>query len=127
MTLPQEKKRRLQKAISKWINTGIKIQKHREQPEKEIQTAILQYLRSKHIFCFRNNTGVAITDHGHYSYGSVGSPDIIAVIDGKFIGIEVKSKKGKQSHLQKRWQEELEKAGGMYILARSIDDVMNKL
>jgi len=101
--------------------------KRNASPEKEIQHAVFQYLRAKNIFCWRNNTGVVKTDHGMYSYGSVGSPDIFCVVKGQLVGIEVKSSTGRQSMLQVRWQEELEKAGGIYLLARSVDDVIGKI
>ena len=43
---------------------------------------------------------------------------------GKFIGIEVKSNSGKQSDAQKAFEDGLKRAGGTYILARSLEDVM---
>ena len=52
-----------------------------------------------------------------------GLPDIVAIKDGIYIGIEVKAPKGKQSESQKAIQAEIEKAGGKYIVARSLDDV----
>ena len=50
-------------------------------------------------------------------------PDIIAVIGGRFIWIEVKSAKGVHDVNQKRWQGDIERAGGVYILARRWEDV----
>lgn len=55
-------------------------------------------------------------------FGASGSPDIIVVYDGKYIGFEIKDTKGKQSDTQKKFQEALEKAGGKYYLIRSIDE-----
>jgi hypothetical protein len=48
--------------------------------------------------------------------------------EGVFYGIEVKRAKPKtyQSPHQKIFQELLEKNGGVYILARSIDDIKNE-
>jgi hypothetical protein len=48
-------------------------------------------------------------------------------VEGQFIGIEVKAPKGKQSENQKEFQRQLEAVGGRYILAYSVDDVMNFL
>jgi hypothetical protein len=49
------------------------------------------------------------------------------VINGVYVGIEVKRPGGKQSDHQKHFQESLEAAGGRYILARSLDDVIQGL
>lgn len=59
-----------------------------------------------------------------YRFGALGSPEIICVIKGQFVGIEVKAPKGKQSEYQKEFQRNLEKAGGRYILALSLEDVI---
>jgi len=52
-----------------------------------------------------------------------GCADVIAVIGGKFIGIEVKTPKGVLSADQILFQKRLENAGGVYIVARSIADI----
>jgi hypothetical protein len=62
-----------------------------------------------------------------YRFGALGSPDIICVIDGQYVGIEVKGPKGKQSAHQKEFQKKLEAAGGKYILAYSLEDVIGVL
>lgn len=56
--------------------------------------------------------------------GKTGVPDIIGFSRrGIFIGIECKGDEGKQSPAQKEFQNSLEKSGGIYILARSVDDL----
>lgn len=96
--------------------------------EKEVQTAILQYLQVKRIFHFRNNTGATKTEGGGFvRYGTPGSPDIIVVQNGIFIGIEVKRPGGKLSPNQKLFCDALLKAGGRYIVAHSLEDVMEIL
>lgn len=45
-----------------------------------------------------------------------GIPDILVCYQGKFIGVEVKSDKGKPSELQKHHLMEIHKAGGYGIL-----------
>lgn len=47
----------------------------------------------------------------------------MAIVDGQHIGIEVKTKTGKQSPEQKRWQDNIIASGGIYILARCVEDV----
>jgi hypothetical protein len=96
--------------------------------ESETQKAILEWLAWKHIFHYRNNSGAFKRDDGHfYRFGAVGSPYIVCIIDGQYVGIEVKAPKGRQSDNQKEFQRQLEAAGGGHILAFSIDDVARKI
>lgn len=99
--------------------------------ETIIQAKILKYLHSQGYLAFRVNNG-AIWDARLKQYrthvGMKGVPDIICVIKGKFHGIEVKKEKGgKQSPEQFIFQQRLEEAGGVYISARSVEDVAEKL
>jgi hypothetical protein len=57
----------------------------------------------------------------------VGAPDTICVIDGQFVGIEVKAPKGKQNDHQKDFERNLVAAGGKYILAFSLEDVIESV
>jgi hypothetical protein len=53
-----------------------------------------------------------------------GVADIIAVLDGgKACFIEVKTPRGRQSPDQILFQRRIERLGGVYILARSVEDV----
>ena len=54
-----------------------------------------------------------------------GIPDIICCYKGIFIGIETKVGKNKMSKLQEEHKKEIEKAGGIHILAYSLEDVKN--
>jgi hypothetical protein len=58
---------------------------------------------------------------------AVGAPDIICVVNGQYVGIEVKAPRGRQSDHQKEFQRRLEEAGGKYILAYSIDEIISAL
>jgi hypothetical protein len=96
--------------------------------EGDTQKQILDYLALKHVFHYRNNSGAFKRDDGHfYRFGAAGSPDIICVIKGQYVGIEVKAPKGKQSEHQKEFQRQLEEAGGKYLLAYSLEDVVADL
>jgi len=57
----------------------------------------------------------------HYIPSSMqkGSADISATIAGQSVKIEVKIGKDRQSKDQKAYQAEIEKAGGIYVIARS--------
>jgi len=75
-----------------------------------------------------NNTGVLRdkTDRP-VRFGLPGSSDIIAIIKGRFVGIEAKVGADRQRKNQCNFATAVRKAGGIYILARSVDDVLNTL
>jgi len=89
------------------------------------------HLTLRGIFHYRNNSGAfvfpetATTSRRFFKAGALGSPDIVCVVKGQYVGIEVKGTKGKQSDNQKEFQRRLEAVGGRYILAFSLDDVVN--
>lgn len=57
-----------------------------------------------------------------------GTPDLLGVIaPGRAFAIEVKALRGKQRQVQAAWQLAWERRGGIYILARSLDDVYRGL
>lgn len=92
--------------------------------EAEIQAAILDYLRLKGHFFWRNNSGAFKTERGgFYRVGTPGAPDIIGCVDGKFVGLEVKTAKGKLSDEQELFAHSLGAINGQYHVVRSIDDV----
>lgn len=51
-----------------------------------------------------------------------GTPDLILVWDGVFVGIELKAAKGQQSSAQKAAKAAIIVAGGFYYLCRNLDD-----
>ena len=57
--------------------------------------------------------------------GTRGSSDISATIKGRSVKIEVKFGKDKQSDHQKSYQESIEKAGGVYIIAKNMTDFVD--
>jgi hypothetical protein len=54
--------------------------------------------------------------------GTNGSADISATIKGKSIKIEVKIGKDKQSEAQIKYQQMIERAGGIYFIAKNFND-----
>jgi Holliday junction resolvase len=82
--------------------------------ETAIRKQIQDYLRWTGWFVYYNLAGL-----GSYP----GLSDLVAVRGGRVVHIEVKTPKGVQSDKQKRFQRDLEAAGGEYILARSVADV----
>lgn len=57
--------------------------------------------------------------------GTLGSADISATIEGKSVKIEVKIGRDKQSDVQKQYQDAIEKAGGIYYIAKDFDTFYN--
>jgi hypothetical protein len=54
-----------------------------------------------------------------------GSADISATIKGRSIKIEVKWGADRQSEIQKKYQSDIERAGGIYFIAKSFDEFIN--
>jgi hypothetical protein len=76
-----------------------------------------------------NNGAVYDRKKGVYRKGVQrrGIPDIIGIIGGRFFGIEVKIGKDRQSADQKEIEREIDDAGGVYFIAKSYDDYLNKM
>ena len=61
-------------------------------------------------------------------FGAKGSPDILGLDnDGRFVSIEVKTPTGRQSKEQQNFEKMVKTQNGIYILARSADDVFRGL
>lgn len=58
-----------------------------------------------------------------FTTGTPGWPDITCCYMGKFVGIELKTKTGKQSPSQKKMQARIEASGGIYRVVRCLDDI----
>jgi Holliday junction resolvase len=83
--------------------------------ETDIRHQIQDYLRWQGWFVFYHLQGL-----GCYK----GIPDLEAVKNGKTVYIEVKKPSGRQSKHQKKFQSEVERHGGNYEIARSLEDAM---
>lgn len=81
--------------------------------EKQIQAAILTYLKTLPE-CWAVKT---------IQTNKLGTPDILACINGKFIGLEVKTTKGKATEIQLYQMAEIVRCGGISAVVRSVDDV----
>lgn len=58
------------------------------------------------------------------STSTKGSADISATIFGRSVKIEVKYGKDRQSEVQRKYQEDIERAGGIYYIARDFDNFL---
>jgi len=100
--------------------------------EKQIQQAIMQYLDYKGIWNWRNNSGMMFQQYKGKSYavrlGLKGSPDIFGVLPGgKWLAIEVKDHKGIVSPEQQEFIDNLNSKGGLAFVARTLEEVMEKI
>jgi len=83
--------------------------------ESDIQRQIKEYLQLNGWFVVKI----------HQSLGSYkGIADLYALKDGRHVWIEVKMPKGRLSEHQKQFRQDVINHGGIYLVARSIDDVM---
>lgn len=83
--------------------------------EKKVENNIKKYLDKLGAYYLKV--------HGSM-YQPAGTPDILACVNGKFIGIEVKRPNGGTvSALQKNKLKKIELAGGVAVVARSVEDV----
>lgn len=57
------------------------------------------------------------------AYAKTGDPDMIVCYMGRYIAVEAKTPEGVQSQWQKLRQSQIEEAGGIYVLARSVEQV----
>lgn len=87
--------------------------------ESDIVKAIMKYLKSvPRCFCWKEHGGM---------YGTAGIPDIIACINGRFFGFEVKTAVGKPTKLQEATICKILAAGGTALVVRSVEEVKSVL
>lgn len=104
-----------------------------QKSEAKIQQEIVQFFRTNYyqkgiIFSVPNErSGYAqmkvLLNTGLLS----GVSDLIVVLEGKVIFVEVKNYKGTQSAKQKKFQSNVESLGHKYYLVRTLDDFKNIL
>ncbi len=99
--------------------------RHRGKPERAVQKAIAIWLRAQGALVAITDAGAA---HRAGCFGGdtvpAGWPDITGLLpDGRFIGVECKAPGGRQSPVQKVMEQEIRRRRGIYVLARSIEDV----
>ena len=87
--------------------------------ESDIVKAIMKYLKTvPGCFCWKEHGGL---------YGTAGLPDIIACIDGRFYGFEVKTAAGRPTKLQEATIRKILASGGTALVVRSVDEVRTAL
>lgn len=101
-----------------------------KEQEGKIQADILRWLNMQpkaECLAWRNYTGPIIRGGGKKQIfftanPAAGGPDIIVIFKGRFVGIEVKTKKGKLSEKQEGFMKNATKAGAFYFVVTSLDE-----
>lgn len=87
--------------------------------EADIVRSIQRYLKTvPRCFFWKEHGGM---------YGTAGIPDIIACINGRFFGFEVKTATGKTTGLQDAAIRMINEAGGTAVVVRSVAEVKTVL
>jgi len=84
-------------------------------PEGKVKRRLTDMLRKHKVWYFYP---------GNNGFGKSGLPDIIAIVRGRFVGIEVKADRTKKpTALQKKTGREIEEAGGVWFLVYDDDTI----
>lgn len=97
--------------------------------EREIQNAILREFGTRRgLRIWRANCGVAWIGNRVVRFGVPGQADLTGILpDGRRLEIEAKSPDGRQTEDQRNYHRMIERFGGVYVLARSAEDVTRAL
>ena len=97
--------------------------------EKDIQSAVLQYLKLCRYFVWKQSTVGIMKPNGSYIPSSMpGVADIIGVSPwGQFVAVEVKRPGGKASPYQLEFLKNVEAAGGLACIVYSVDDMKHEI
>jgi len=113
------------------------VREERPMSEAVLQRQVLAHLSqlAPHAFFWRANTGGAKTtfggergqpaQSGYIRFGIPGQADVLGVAAGRFVAIELKAARGRQTPEQRAFQARVEAAGGLYILARSVAEALD--
>ena len=109
--------------------------------ENDIQNSIMLALSQEGFLTHRQIVGSFryLHNEGVAKIGTPGMPDIYAVVPmtitkadvgktiGVYVGVEVKTATGQQRRNQKLYQLAVEKRGGLYLVGRSADEVIDAI
>ena len=97
--------------------------------ETALAAGIREALTAAGYWVWRCNSGHVRTRGGVFRGAPPGTPDILVVLDGRLVGIEVKTreKDSKQSPSQIEWQALAEKNGVRYSVAHSAAEALSFL
>jgi len=82
-------------------------------PEGKVKAKVVAVLKKYNVYYFFPSTG---------GYGKSGVPDIVACVNGRFVGIECKAKGKKPTLLQEREMKRICASGGSTIVVGGDND-----
>ena len=94
--------------------------------EAKAQAEIMLYLGTlSHVRVWRQNTGKAELRGRVVQFGVPGQADISGIVapHGRRLEIECKSATGRLRTQQRKFGEMIERMGGLFVVARSVEDV----
>jgi len=92
--------------------------------ETQLQNDAIKFLKARKIFHWRQNSGALKTEKGFYRFTSInGLPDIIAIINGRFVGFELKLKGKYPSREQKATHKRIKEAGGRVYIIHDLNEL----
>lgn len=97
-------------------------------PTNQLTSDIIAYLFKQHIFAFRCNTqGTYDQTTGKYRPArTTGIPDIIAIPNGRFLGIEVKTGKDRLRDAQIGFHQNVSQSKGLILVVKTMDDFVKQ-
>lgn len=87
-------------------------------PETRVKRQVVRYLKFMGFYYWHNLQGLGCFK---------GLSDYMVLHKGVLYAIEVKSEKGKLSAYQKLFKQRVEENGGVFIVARCVDDIIEVL
>lgn len=95
-----------------------------EEHQELVKQILIRFGSGSDFRLWPNNTGKAFRGRRLLSFGLKGSSDILGLRkDGRLVAIEVKTGNAKQNQDQINFMNMVRNFNGIYILARSIEDV----
>lgn len=93
-------------------------------PEKVIQKQILDWLKETGLLHWRANSGELFYHGRRIFLGPDGIPDIVMIVPpkGRFVGLEVKSSKGRLRKDQVAFAKTMADNGALFFVVRSLND-----
>jgi hypothetical protein len=89
--------------------------------EKDFENEIRKFLNKKKIYHFKFWGGNYKTTHGSFIMTKKGVPDLICVVNGVFVGLEIKNEKGKPTEEQIKNLGEINACGGLGFVVKPKD------
>ncbi|MGE0206104.1 MAG: hypothetical protein AB7E70_19660 [Hyphomicrobiaceae bacterium] len=97
--------------------------------ESEIQDAVRLELgdvrKYPELVLWRNNVGQMIDKDGRrvvFGVGGKGAADLLGLWSGRFVAIELKTDRGRQTDEQRRFELLIQSKGGVYVVLRSVEE-----